>query len=303
MTLEGTGMNQMQNEVANVIEGMLASSNMEADQAYGLIKDSDALARIKQSIHEMNPGHFHSYMTYPVERVTCAMLRAEGVAEPKAVFLLTHYRFVEVHFKQLIDKFEGMACCSDRSRTIVRRLLRFLMTGERIEFDYSGKYTFHLPVKIFKTHEAILEYFEALLHLHSGRPELYLLVLFKMMKCVDGDSEIAEPSPSYSLLEESVKRGELEMTLRSKSAALDLYEKAPVKIWKVVSTSTWYTDDERVARGHQELGDLVTPMIELDPALMEMRRRNESAEFSVNGCVCFPDEADAHRRRCHECPR
>ncbi len=76
-----------------------------------------------------------------------------------------------------------MACCADKTRTIIKRLIDFYENGIRIEFDYTQEYTFHLPKIIFKIHEDIIEFYEGLKFLqNTGNPLKYLNAIKNLNK-------------------------------------------------------------------------------------------------------------------------
>ena len=92
-------------------------------------------------------------------------------------FTLLNHRFLERHFLIWIKKHEGSSCSADKSRAIMRGLLKFHQTGEKIVWDYDGEYTYHLPKKVFRSHENIIRFYHALKSLFYGNPEKYLVYL------------------------------------------------------------------------------------------------------------------------------
>ena len=163
-----------------VISGMLEASERDAVDSAGLIKDNKLVIEAMQAVIERNCDHFYYRLLYPIEQAIEGVIRAAGVQDDAAIFILQNSSFIEAHFQRLFDQFEGMACCADKSRTVVRRLLRFYADGRRIEFDYAGEYTYHLPKTIFREHDEIIEFFEGLRRLFSGYSDMYLAALLKV---------------------------------------------------------------------------------------------------------------------------
>ncbi|WP_315922859.1 hypothetical protein [Mesorhizobium sp. SP-1A] len=95
-------------------------------------------------------------------------------------FLIKQYDFVYHHLEQLFTKFEGHACCVDKTRTVLARLLLNKACGARIEFDYNGEWTYHIPKKILTSHDAVIEFFDAMINLYYGRHEKYLAMLIAL---------------------------------------------------------------------------------------------------------------------------
>ena len=89
-------------------------------------------------------------------------------------FLFLNNRFIQNYFRTIILKYEGSACSEDKVKTIMESLINYLKNGTPITWNYEAEYTFHLPKKIFTEHQQIIEFFEALKGLHSGKIEKYL---------------------------------------------------------------------------------------------------------------------------------
>lgn len=102
-------------------------------------------------------------------------------AEHRAQFIILNYNYVENNFNHLFNKIEGLACCADKSRTVTRKILHSLVTGNEIVWNYEQEYTYHLPKIIFTTHEEIMEYFEGLYSLYYGNPTQYLTAMQKIL--------------------------------------------------------------------------------------------------------------------------
>lgn len=121
------------------------------------------------------PDEFFYAVLYPFEQFISGFLHAEleGVNRD-VIFIYKNSQYIDRSFAQLFIKHEGSACSSDKSRTIVKRLVDFYQTGKKIEFDYNAEYTFHFPKTIFKTHEHIVLFYEGLKDLQYGDNRRYL---------------------------------------------------------------------------------------------------------------------------------
>ena len=120
---------------------------------------------------------FYLGLIYPHEQFITGLIKTEISKNNDVLFILKHSRIIERNFRYWIAKIEGSACCADKTRTIMRRLVEFYKNDTKIEFDYSAEYTFHLPKVIFKTHESIIEFYEGVKSLNYGNPALYLNAL------------------------------------------------------------------------------------------------------------------------------
>ncbi len=133
-------------------------------------------------IEEFNdPEEFFLGVLYPWEKFISGLLKTSFGDNSDVEFIYRNSQFIDHHFNNLFSKYEGMACCSDKSRMIVKRLVDFYISGEKIEFDYDAEYTFHLPKKIFKNHDDIVGFYEGLRGLNYGNPTKYLEELKKVL--------------------------------------------------------------------------------------------------------------------------
>lgn len=124
-----------------------------------------------------NPDEFFYAVLYPWKKFISGFLKSSLNANKDVEFIFTNSQYLDRHFATLFIQYEGTAYSSDKSGHIVNQLLKYYATGERIEFDYDGKYTYHLPDKIFKNHEQIVKFYEGLKSLLYGNPMKYLEAL------------------------------------------------------------------------------------------------------------------------------
>jgi len=167
----------LQNGLRTLFEGLDKIMDDEAVKDYDTVKD---LLKVDTS----SPEQFWFSFSYPISKVISTLIKKDAAHKEELLFLYKHYSFVETHFSALFSSVEGGPCCADKSRTMVSFLARYFKTGEEIELDYTQEYTYHLPNKILKTREDILEYFNALWALYYGRSEKYLHQTIKIMNSI-----------------------------------------------------------------------------------------------------------------------
>ena len=158
---------------------MLGAFTEESREAYRSVSSNERVAKAMASAKEGDHEQFYFSLLYPLDKVMDGLL-ADVTQSPEARFLLKNSRFVESHFQHLIEEREGAACSADKSRTIMRALLRFYLSGEEIRFNYGQEVTYHLPKTMFTTHDDIVGYFEGLYRLYYGRPAAYIGMLAKI---------------------------------------------------------------------------------------------------------------------------
>lgn len=167
--------------VAQVLSGILAQGDRVADEALaaregGGSEDAESLQAALSAARELDPEGFWFSLIYPRSQLDEALVRKAfpGIARDKTdrlMFLFTQHHFVEAHFRRLIQKHEGLACCADKSRHLMAELAAHLATGRAMNFNWSQKYTYHLSEKVFREEARVLSFFESLWALSYGVPE------------------------------------------------------------------------------------------------------------------------------------
>lgn len=162
--------------LSDVFENMIQHGVVQTIELYRRICEAGGFNEFDD--HES----FYFSVIYPFEQFTDGMIRAEVSNNDDVVFILKNQQFIESHFQELIKTYEGFACCADKSRTIIEVLLRFFMTGNEIKFNLDGEYTFHLPKIVFRDHESIIQFYNALKGLFYGKNKRYIEVLSDIIK-------------------------------------------------------------------------------------------------------------------------
>lgn len=180
-------------EFSAIFASILASVSSSEAAAFTAIADYPTTQAALKSVGEADIESFEWNFLRPVELVQGGLF---GALDPSpsdlsaAQFLFTQKAFVERQFRWVIEQREGMSCCADKTRTIMRVIAMHFILGKPIIFNYQQEYTFHLPQLIFRTEEQILEFFTAVRRLHAGRPDAYLACLGRLL------STPAQPSAS-----------------------------------------------------------------------------------------------------------
>ena len=164
-------------DITVVLDGILAGITAANATAAGAVAENSAVKAAREAARQGDLSRFYFTLQYPLQQLIDGIVSLELPTAPEARFLFTHYDFVEHHITGHICTHEGRSCSSDKSRAVLRGLLRYLTTGMQVSFDYTQQYTFHLPTTVLTTHDAILMFYKALQSLYYGDPEAYLLFL------------------------------------------------------------------------------------------------------------------------------
>jgi len=167
---------------------IFSTLSAEKRDGYLEVSENEGIIAAKACAEKGEYEDFYYALTYPITKVVDGLL-STVTESSEAKFILKHPRFVELHFEGFIEKYEGSACCSDKSTTIMRGLLDYYMSGVEISFNREQEYTYHLPSLIFIDHEEILMFFEGVYRLYYGNPEAYLKSLNKIINRITSKSQ------------------------------------------------------------------------------------------------------------------
>ena len=169
-------MEDQKDAIKSVLEGILSISVDDNKEAYESISNNPAVTSAIEAIKKGDTDSFQYLFLYGIDNFIDGILDT-ALDSNDAKFLFRHTNFVESHYENLIEKFEGSACCADKSSAIISALVSHFINDRPIKFNYEGKYTYHLPKVIFKTEEDIVAFFNGLRSLYHGKTDEYLHAL------------------------------------------------------------------------------------------------------------------------------
>jgi hypothetical protein len=168
-------------KIKEVLNNMVDSIDQQNIELYNKLIDEKCYGDIN------NIAEFYYGLLYPHEKFINGLIKSEISNNNDVVFILTNSKMLEMNFRYWIEKVEGSAYCADKTRTILNHLYLFYKDGTKIVFDYTSEYTYQLPKTIFKSHESIIEFYEAIEYLYYGNPTKYLNVLKDLIKYTNGN--------------------------------------------------------------------------------------------------------------------
>lgn len=158
-------------EIKDLLNALQESANNEQIALYKKIIESSSIPAFDGA------EEFFFAVLYPFEKFVNGMIKASISKNSDVEFIYKNFKFIERLYLKIIVDEEGSACSADKSRTIVRRLVDFFENGKEIVFDYEGEYTYHLPKKVFTTHNEIVSMYQAIKRLYCGDPTDYITTL------------------------------------------------------------------------------------------------------------------------------
>jgi hypothetical protein len=174
-------MSEQENAVKLVLDALFSGVAAKGKSAMEQVSEVPAVINARIAARSLSPETFYFSLPYELNQLVDAILEAELPGNGNAQFLMGHSSFVSNHLDSIFQKFEGSACSHDKTKTVMRALMRFFTTGEPISFNYDQEYTFGLPKKVLKSHDSIVQYINSLHHLYYGNSDHYLTAMFSIM--------------------------------------------------------------------------------------------------------------------------
>lgn len=158
-----------------VLNSIFAGIDKEkADLFRDILEKHKAFSKDIKDYEDFYHRLVHPYNSF-LEQVINSQMGEQCWYLKELKFLLLNSFYVEQHYLNLIQRYEGRSCSVDKSRSIMRGLTSFFKGNEEIEWDLEQEYTYHIPKKIFTTHKSIITFFDAIKSLHYGRIDKYLV--------------------------------------------------------------------------------------------------------------------------------
>jgi len=174
------GQPEIRDALADVLTHILQASRSDALGLFAQLTGEPLVDKAVQAAMAGDPRAFGHALLIPIDRFVEGLLSHAAPGKPEAHFLLRHAAFVERHFRAVIERMEGMQCCADKAGWLNRKLMRFYLVGERIVLNRDQQYTFHLPTRVFVTHDEIVLFFLAVRDLYYGRSDGFVEALSRL---------------------------------------------------------------------------------------------------------------------------
>lgn len=177
-----------------VLTGLLESLGQNQSELLDKCLDTEAVQSAIEALNNCSPEDYYFAMSYPLKNMQEGLFKRvfenlTSAQRSKLLFLFTKKNYVENHFRRVIEKYEGSACCADKSRFLLRALARHMVNGQTIEFNWNQQYTFHYPEKTFTNHLEIWSFFSAIYRLYYGYPDEYMAELHCLeYRCSQSDT-------------------------------------------------------------------------------------------------------------------
>lgn len=170
-------MSDQKESIKSVLSAILDGAEKEGQSLLDSVAEDPMVQAARQEAQDKNPDGFYFAIQYPINNLVDAIVKEAIPNNHKAQFLMTHSDFVGSHLDKIFGKLDGNFFAHDKTKTVIRALMRFFTEGTEITFNYEQEYTFGLPQRVLKTHESIMAFFDGLHHMYYGTPDPYLIAM------------------------------------------------------------------------------------------------------------------------------
>ena len=186
-------------QIKEALESIFDALTKNSAQGFNAVRDMPLIKKAFELAQNGRYEEFYFALQYPFDEMVDALIDSAVPHGQEARFLMKHAQFVEGQFEKIIEKNEGTACCVDNSRFIMRSLFNHFTTGKEIELNRSQEYTYHLPKKVFTTHEQIVGFFDGVMRLYYGQYEPYIKALSVVLESAKTAAENTSESVKKSV--------------------------------------------------------------------------------------------------------
>lgn len=154
--------------LSTVLQAIAGSAIAAEDLVLAENVDEASIPEVLEALNKRDPSRFQLLWAHEHQSMTNALLRKHLGGTGRVLFLFTEVDFVSRHLRKLFEKYEGSACCADKTRWCVVALARNLVDGKPVVVDRNQQYTFFLPERILSTEEQLLRAFDGLYRMYYG---------------------------------------------------------------------------------------------------------------------------------------
>lgn len=176
----------MENELREIMEGMLKSIASKEEKEYGSLSKSLA-EQLKESPYKLsNPENFDVMFLFPLRQILEKTVRHLHKPKDRSVsdsykpqFIYLNYSYLKHHIENLLDKKRGTSAYSaDISRYLLRMYLEYSLTGSIPEDEKEH----HYWIPNFGTNKQWMNYCDSLYQLFYGNTDPYFEVYLVLLQ-------------------------------------------------------------------------------------------------------------------------
>lgn len=143
-----------------ILFSLIKGENDKREMSYKAMQKEPFMQKVVEDIKKGEYRAISRGLESPVDNTISGLLSTEFPGNHDLHFLLSNSKVIERHVRAVIERFEGMGCCADKTRAILFRLTKHFLNGSPIFFDPNAEVTFSHPKVVLRTQEDILHFYE-----------------------------------------------------------------------------------------------------------------------------------------------
>ncbi|WP_327210848.1 hypothetical protein [Rhizobium leguminosarum] len=167
MTVADDAPDGMTNQIASIFSGIAGLMREEAVEAYQKVEEDPEISKAADALRLMDCIGFSDAARRRLKPIK-GLLLSKLSADDRTEFLFMHASFVETHLERIIEEVEGSSAYVDKARHVLRRAASASALGIRVNLGADDPDAYWLPKKVFRTHEEIMSFVDALHSLYYG---------------------------------------------------------------------------------------------------------------------------------------
>lgn len=167
MTVADDAPDGMTNQIASIFSGIAGLMREEAVEAYRKVEEDPEISKAADALRLMDCIGFSDAARRRLKPIK-GLLLSKLSADDRTEFLFMHASFVETHLERIIVEVEGSSAYVDKARHVLRRAASASALGIRVNLGADDPDAYWLPKKVFRMHEEIMAFVDALHSLYYG---------------------------------------------------------------------------------------------------------------------------------------
>jgi hypothetical protein len=167
MTKADNAPNDLTNAFSSIFSGLRGLMRDEATEEYRKHADDPDIKEAGDALRLMDCIEFSDLARRRLKPLE-GLLNSKLGYNDRAEFLFMHGGFVESHLERIIQDVEGSYAYVDKARHVLRRAASASALGIRIDLGADEPDSYWMPKKVFRTHEEIMAFVDALHSLFYG---------------------------------------------------------------------------------------------------------------------------------------
>ncbi|MFC4236451.1 hypothetical protein ACFOY8_14695 [Thalassospira xianhensis] len=166
---------EIEKAIPGLLKDLVHAFEQDALLSLQAFEGTEPFVRAEELLNQGYVSDAHTMLSGQINKVVRGFY-TKHLGSGELVFLMQNLDFFRSQLREIFNKKEGSACCADKAGYIIRCMFKALHTGEQIVHpvnEQDGSRPYYVPAKVFREHEEIMGFFEAVHSLFYGRPDKF----------------------------------------------------------------------------------------------------------------------------------